>query len=253
VPVDPSYDDTPEGECARLTPDSIGFRNDSGTLADEYRRIGTSTEGRTIWSEHWGSHTGPQVLVFGQVHGDECAPAFMVRAIREHPPVGFGIWLVPTLNPDGLAGHQRRTALDVDPNRDGYDLVTPEAQAAMQVTELVQPILSVHLHSPYKWVGAHNGLLATQVATAMSEAAGWGLPKNAGRVRNGTQAFLWEGQEVVIPGHQSVLVEFPATSPLESPNPPDPSQRQEGTVAEVIVAAEAMRAALYAVVAESLV
>ena len=251
VPGDPSYDDTPEGDCGRLTPDSIGFRNETGTAADEYRKIGESTEGRTIWSEHWGSRTGPQVLVLGQVHGDECAPAFMVRAIREHPPVAFGIWLVPTLNPDGLAGLLRRTALDVDPNRDGFDLVTPEAQAAMHVTDLVQPILTVHLHSPYKWVGAHNGVLATQVATAMSTAAGWGYPRNAGRVRNGTQAFLWEGQELVIPGHQSVLVEFPATSPLESPNPPDVSQRVEGTVAEVIVAAEAMRDALYVVITES--
>jgi hypothetical protein len=251
VPADPSFADTPEGECSRLTPDSIGFRNETGTAANDYRQIGESTEGRTIWSEHWGPSTGPQVLVFGQVHGDECAPAFMVRAIREHPPTEFGLWLVPTLNPDGLAGHHRRTALDIDPNRDGYDLVTPEAQAAMHVTELVQPILTVHLHSPYKWVGAHNGLLATQVATAMSQAAGWGFPKNAGRVRKGTQAFLWEGQERVIPGHQSVLVEFPATSPFEAPYPPDPTQRVEGTVAEVIVAAEAMRIALYDVVLRS--
>lgn len=248
--VDPSYDDIPEGQCSHLTVRSIGFRNDTGEVANGYREIGTSTEGRTIWSEHWGPLAGPQVLVFGQVHGDECAPAFMVRAIRERPPTEFGIWLVPTLNPDGLADHHRRTALDVDPNRDGYDLVTPEARAAMHATELVEPILTVHLHSPYKWVGAHNGVLATQVATAMSYAAGWGYPKNAGRVRNGTQAFLWEGQELVVPGSQSVLVEFPATSPLESPAPPDLTQRQEGTVAEVIVAAEAMRDALYATVAE---
>lgn len=248
--VDPSYDDIPEGQCSHLTARSIGFRNDTGEVANGYREIGTSTEGRTIWSEHWGPLDGPQVLVFGQVHGDECAPAFMVRAIRERPPTEFGIWLVPTLNPDGLADLQRRTALDVDPNRDGFDLVTPEARAAMHATELVEPILTVHLHSPYKWVGAHNGVLATQVATAMSYAAGWGYPKNAGRVRSGTQAFLWEGQELVMPGSQSVLVEFPATSPLESPAPPDLTQRQEGTVADVIIAAEAMRDALYATVAD---
>jgi murein peptide amidase A len=243
--VDPSLDDIPEGECSRLVDGSIGFRNTTGEVADEYRRIGVSSEDRVIWSEHWGSRTGPQVLVLGQVHGDECTPAFMVRAIRERPPVDFGIWLVPTLNPDGLAGHHRRTALDVDPNRDGFDLATPEARAAMAITEFVQPILTVHLHSPYKWVGAHNGLLATQVATAMSAAAGWGLPKNAGRVRNGTQAFLWEGQELVIPGHPSVLVEFPAISDREAPDAPDPTQRQSGTVNDVRVAAVAMRDALY--------
>ncbi len=246
--IDPTFADTPEGTCARLTPDSISFRNTTGNVADEYRAIGTSTEGRTIWSEHWGRRTGPQVLVLGQVHGDECTPAWMVQAIRAKPPVDFGIWLVPTVNPDGLADHHRRTATDIDPNRDGFDLRTPEAQAVMQVTERVQPVLTVHLHSPYKWVGAHNGPLATRVATAMSEAAGWGLPRNAGRVRNGTQAFLWEGQELVLPGAQSVLVEFPAIAPDEAADAPDPSQRQEGTVEEVRIAALRMRDAMYAAV-----
>jgi hypothetical protein len=187
------------------------------------------------------------VLVLGQVHGDECGPAFMVQAIRRLPPVDFGIWLAPTVNPDGLAGFHRATALDVDPNRDGFDLVTPEAQAVMRFTEEVQPLLTLHIHSPYKWVGAHNGPLATQVANAMSQAAGWGPARNAGRVRNGTKAFLWQGQELVIPGHQSVLVEFPAISPLEAPDAPDPTQRQEGSVAEVQAAAVQMRDAFYAV------
>lgn len=246
--ADPTFADTPEGECATLTPESFGFRNTTGHVADEYRIIGTSTQGRPIWSEHWGPRTGPQVLVLGQVHGDECTPAWMVQAIRAKPPVDFGIWLVPTVNPDGLAGHHRRTATDVDPNRDGFDLVTPEAQAVMAVTAAVQPVLTVHLHSPYKWVGAHNGPLAIRVATAMSEAAGWGLPRNAGRVRKGTQAFLWEGQELVLPGAQSVLVEFPAIADAEAPDAPDPSQRQVGTVEEVRIAALRMRDALYAAV-----
>lgn len=244
--LDPTYADTPEGVCATMTPRSIGFRNTTGHVADEYRVIGTSTEGRPIWSEHWGPRSGPQVLVLGQVHGDECTPAWMVQAIRSRPPEDFGIWLVPTVNPDGLAGHHRRTATDVDPNRDGFDLATPEAQAVMAVTAAVQPVLTVHLHSPYKWVGAHNGPLAIRVATAMSDAAGWGLPRNAGRVGKGTQAFLWEGQELVLPGAQSVLVEFPAIADAEAPDAPDPSQRQMGTVQEVRIAAIRMRDALYA-------
>jgi predicted deacylase len=230
-----------------LVPGSIGFRNTTGNVADEYRRIGTSSEGRPIWSEHWGSRSGPQVLVLGQVHGDECTPAFMIDEIRSHPPADFGIWLVPTVNPDGLALHTRRTAQDVDPNRDGFDLVTPEAQAVMAITTSVQPTLTIHLHSPYKWVGAHNGPLASQVAAALTVAAGWTGPYNAGRVKSGTLAFLWEGQERVLPGAQSVLVEFPALSPLEAPDAPDPTQRQEGTVAEVRTAASQMRQALYAV------
>jgi hypothetical protein len=237
--------DTPEGECAGLAPGAIGFRNTTGNLADDYQRIGTSTEGRPIWSEHWGSRSGPQVLVLGQVHGDECAPAFLVQAIRERPPVGFGIWLVPTVNPDGLAHHTRRTALDLDPNRDGFTLATPEARAVMHVTDLVRPTLTVHLHSPYRWVGAYNGPLAWTVARAMSSAAGWGQPNNAGTIRTGTRAFLWQGQERVIAGHPSVLVEFPAVASGEALDVPDPSQRQVSTVADVQRTAERMRDALY--------
>lgn len=246
-PVDPDAADIPDGECATIAPGAVGFRNDTDARADEYRSIGVSTEGRTIWSEHWGATTGPQLLVVGQVHGDECAPAFLVREIRTHPPTEFGIWLIPTLNPDGLAAHTRRTALDLDPNRDGFNLATPEANALMTATLRIQPALTLHLHSPYRWVGAHNGPLATQVAVALSASVGWGYPYNAGRVQNGTLAFLWEGQELVIPGHQSVLVEFPAMAPGESPNPPDLTQRRETSVPDVRWIARRMRVALYEV------
>lgn len=250
VGADPDAADIPDGECATIAPGAVGFRNDTDARADEYRRIGESTEGRSIWSEHWGSTSGPQVLVVGQVHGDECAPAFLVREIRLHPPTEFGIWLIPTLNPDGLDAHTRRTALDLDPNRDGFNLATPEAQALMAETQRVQPVLTLHLHSPYRWVGAHNGPLASQVAAAMSASVGWGPPYNAGRVNNGTLAFLWEGQELVIPGHQSVLVEFPAMAPGESPNPPDLTQRRETNPVDVRWIARQMRVAFYSVIDE---
>jgi protein MpaA len=157
VSPDLSYADIPIGTCDTITDGAIGYRNETGNLANAYERIGNSSQGRTIWAEHWGSVDGPQVLVIGQEHGDECAPAWFVRAIREQPPTAFGIWLVPTANPDGLAAHTRRTAQDVDPNRDGFRLATPEAQAVMYATSRYQPVLSIHVHSPYQWIGSHNG------------------------------------------------------------------------------------------------
>lgn len=209
--------------------------------------IGTSTQGRPIWAEHWGADDGPQVLVLGQVHGDECAPAWFVQAIRTVPPTTFGIWLIPTTNPDGLAVHTRRTAAGVDPNRDGFRLETPEARAVMDATQRFKPVLTIHVHSPYQWIGAMNGGIATEVATAMSNAVGWGGIYRSGRVESGDLAFLWEGQERVIPGHPSILIEFPAVAEAESPAPPDPSQKSVTSVDDVANLARLMRDALYMV------
>jgi len=244
---DPSYNDIPIGTCDTIAPGAIGYRNETGTLATQYLQIGTSAQGRPIWAEHWGNDGGPQVLVLGQVHGDECAPAWFVQAIRSQPPTTFGIWLVPTINPDGLAAHTRKTAQGIDPNRDGFRLNTPEAQAVMNATALLQPVLTIHVHSPYQWIGSHNGGIATQVAQAMSDAVGWGHILNAGRVRNGDLAFLWEGQERVIAGHPSVLIEFPAVAAAESPAPPDPKQKDVTSVDDVADLAVRMRDAFYAV------
>ena len=247
ITPDLSYNDIPIGTCDTITAGAIGYRNETGSLANAYERIGNSTLGRTIWAEHWGTLDGPQVLVVGQEHGDECAPAWFVRAIRERPPTTFGIWLVPTANPDGLAAHTRRTADDIDPNRDGFRLATPEARAVMYATSRYQPVLTIHVHSPYQWIGSHNDGLATVVGQAMSDAVGWGPIYHAGRVENGDLAFLWEGQELVIPGHPSVLIEFPAVTEAESPAPPDPSQKDVADVATVDALALAMRDAFYTV------
>lgn len=252
LPDDPSYGDIPNGTCDTIAAGAIGYRNDTGRRADRYLRIGTSYEGRPIWAEHWGPEGAAQVLVLGQVHGDECAPAWFVRAVRTSPPTTFGIWLVPTMNPDGLAAHSRLTAEGIDPNRDGFRLDTPEAQAVMAFTSSVRPALTLHLHSPYRWVGAHNEGIARTVAQAMSDAAGWGPAYNAGRVRDGDLAFLWEGQERVIEGHPSVLVEFPAVAEAESPNPPKPAEKDVTSVDDVARAAVLLRDAFYAAMTEVL-
>lgn len=247
---DRSFASTPVGTCDTIAPGAIGYRNETGNVANFSRQIGASDSGRPIWVEHWGTEDGPQVLVLGQVHGDECAPAWLVRAIRERPPITFGIWLVPTLNPDGLAAHTRRTAQGIDPNRDGFRIETPEARALMDLTAQLQPALTIHVHSPYQWIGAHNDGLAAQVAQAMSDAVGWGPIYNAGTVDDGDLAFLWEGQELVLPGHPSVLIEFPAVAEAESPAPPDPSQKDVTSVDDVARLALLMRDAFYAAMGE---
>lgn len=215
---DPGYDSTPLGTCATITPGAISYRNDTGNLANSYLEIGRSLLDRPIWAEHWGSTAGPQVLVVGQVHGNECSPAWFVRAIRSAPPTSYGIWLVPTLNPDGLADHNRRNAGDVDINRDGRRLEAPETRALVEFTRTVRPTMSIHVHSPLQWVGWHNSRDAQRLAATITDANGWGTYYTSGVVESDRYGFLWEAQDEVLPGHPSVLIEFPAISRREATN-----------------------------------
>ena len=230
---DPGYESTPLGTCATITPDAISYRNDTGNLANSYLEIGRSRLDRPIWAEHWGSTAGPQLLVVGQVHGIECSPAWFVRAIRSDPPVDYGIWLVPTLNPDGLATHRRRNADDIDINRDGRRLKAPETRALIEFTRTVRPTLSIHIHSPLQWVGWHNSRTAQQLAAAITDATGWGTYYTSGVVESDRFGFLWEAQDAVLPGHPSVLIEFPAISTREATNYVNPEVNRYVSVARM--------------------
>jgi protein MpaA len=88
--------------------------------------LGRSVEGRPIRAvarngigdARGGDASGPLVLAFGCVHGDECAGIRALRsAERGCPPYGDGLVLVPNLNPDGRAAGTRTNADGVDLNR----------------------------------------------------------------------------------------------------------------------------------------
>ena len=77
--------------------------------------VGHSSAGRPIELVHVPG-PGPRVLVVGCIHGDECAGMAVVRALRRSHPRA-DLWLVPTLNPDGLARGTRQNARGIDLNR----------------------------------------------------------------------------------------------------------------------------------------
>jgi hypothetical protein len=200
------------GWCETLIDGAVGFENETGMAPNAYRAIGETVEGRSIWAEHWGSTTGPQVLVIAQVHGDECSGAFVAKEVRTRPPATWGVWLVASLNPDGFSHHTRKNANRVDLNRDGLTRAAPETQALLKFTAELQPVLSVHVHTPLAWVGSHNGGVGAQVADRIAELSG--LP--GGRGAGSGKGFLWEGQDRVLAGHPSVLVELPAMTRNEA-------------------------------------
>ena len=85
--------------------------------ADEERRIGTSAQGRPIVALRYGD--GPRtVLVVGQTHGDEEGGLRVLMRVRSLPlPEEITLWVVPTMNPDGLVLDTRFLANRADPNR----------------------------------------------------------------------------------------------------------------------------------------
>jgi murein peptide amidase A len=56
------------------------------------------------------------MLVFGCIHGSECAGTAIARAL-ERVHTGLDLWVVPNLNPDGYALGRRQNGRGVDLNR----------------------------------------------------------------------------------------------------------------------------------------
>ena len=230
----------PAGICDFMTEGSMGFGNRSPNKPDSVVVVGKSEGNLPIIAEHWGRTSGPQVLVVGQVHGDECAPAFVVNELRERPPENYGLWLIPTLNPDGHFLGTRTNGSAIDLNRDGLTQSAPETKALMAFTRLVAPDLTVYLHSPLNWIGYFNGLLAQRVGSQLVSALGMDVLYTSG-TNPPESAFLWQGQNTVVPGQQSILIEMPSISTKEAPASPNRNSESFSTVEKVSVFASIVR------------
>lgn len=85
----------------------------------EMRVIGRSESGRKIYAWRVGDPEAKRTaVVMGVMHGDEAASRRLLRSIRDGRKVtGIDLWLLPTVNPDGLARGTRKNASGVDINR----------------------------------------------------------------------------------------------------------------------------------------
>ena len=77
--------------------------------------LGRSYKGRPIVALRAGNPRGKRLLVFGCIHGTECAGIPIVRALA-HAHTRADLWLVPNLNPDGYAAGTRQNGRGVDLN-----------------------------------------------------------------------------------------------------------------------------------------
>ncbi|HJW31140.1 MAG TPA: M14 family zinc carboxypeptidase, partial [Saprospiraceae bacterium] len=118
---------------------------------------GSSFEGRPIRRIEVGGGR-IHVLLWSQMHGDESTAtmaiadivSYIVSTEREQPTQdllsSLTLHLLPLVNPDGASRIQRRTAQNIDMNRDALALVTPEARILKSVRDEVEPEFGFNLH-----------------------------------------------------------------------------------------------------------
>jgi protein MpaA len=153
--------------------------------------LGHSVEGRPIRGRRFGG-AGPALLVFGGIHGDE--PASVEALIELAPraaartPLAPPVWVLPAVNPDGVARGRKNSARDVDLNRNfparsfttehapGYfpgpaPLSEPEARVIADLVARESIAAVVAVHAPFACVNFDGPAAAW--ADAVAAACGW--------------------------------------------------------------------------------
>jgi protein MpaA len=116
------------------------------------------------------------VLIVGCIHGNEPAGIAIARALATaSAPPGSALWIIPDLNPDGVAADTRQNADRVDLNRNfpwhwralgvpgdpqysgRLPLSEPEARAAAQPILRVRPQITIWFHQPQTLVDLSGG------------------------------------------------------------------------------------------------
>ncbi len=183
--------------------------------------IGHSVRGRPILAWVEGPSSAPRkVLLIGVIHGNEQAGLAITSAERvRRPPVGVQVWIVPELNPDGVAADTRQNADRVDLNRNfpyrweytsdptfysgPHPTSEPETRAMMRLVLRIHPAVTITYHQHMDLVDESGG--DRGVARRYAQVAG---------MRATCLTFL-PGEETAwsnhaLPGTTSFVVELPA-------------------------------------------
>jgi protein MpaA len=180
--------------------------------------LGRSVEGRPIVAFEVGDRAaGRRELVVGCIHGNETAGVAIARRLEDASPPGLDLWILPVLNPDGVAAGTRGNGRGVDLNRNfpwrwrplggrvysgPRPLSEPESRIAYRLIRRLRPQVSIWFHQSLDVVDESGGSKAVErrFASAVSLRLAR-LPREPGSVVG------WENH--ILRGSTAFVVELP--------------------------------------------
>jgi len=141
--------------------------------------LGRSVDGRPIIAVETGDlDAGRRALIVGCIHGNETAGiAIADRLAQGAPPAELDLWIIPDLNPDGVAAGTRGNADRVDLNRNfpwrwrpltglyysgPHALSEPESRIAYRLVKRIEPGISIWFHQHLDVVDESGGAIAVE-------------------------------------------------------------------------------------------
>jgi protein MpaA len=188
--------------------------------------IGHTARGRPIRAFERGNPSSSRVvLVVGCIHGDECQGMKITRLLAKgKQPRRFDLWIIHTLNPDGLAARTRQNGRGVDLNRNfpaGWTargtrwdpeysgpkpFSEPESRAARALVRRIHPDVSIWYHQPQRVVRAWGrSRLAARRYARLAHASYRSIPWPHGTAPRWQNTFFEKGVSFVVELRPGIL------------------------------------------------